>query len=87
MIERFDLPDKVGEGGSDGQRHNTELTQVMADGLDNWLNAAERDIIIATLKETGGVQSQAARLLGISERSLWHRVKKLAIRVERAVHD
>jgi DNA-binding Lrp family transcriptional regulator len=31
------------------------------------------------------VQVQAARLLGISERSLWHRVKKLDIRIDRSV--
>jgi len=40
---------------------------------------------IAALQESGGVQVQAARLLGISECSLWHRVKKLGIRIDRAV--
>ena len=28
-----------------------------------------------------GVQSKAAKLLGINERSLWHRVKKLGIAI------
>jgi DNA-binding NtrC family response regulator len=34
----------------------------------------------AALAHSGGVQSRAAVLLGIKERSLWHRVKKLGIR-------
>jgi two-component system response regulator AtoC len=33
------------------------------------------------------VQVQAARLLGVAERSLWHRIKKLGIRVDRAVRE
>ncbi|HEY9198047.1 MAG TPA: helix-turn-helix domain-containing protein, partial [Gammaproteobacteria bacterium] len=37
------------------------------------------------LVECQGVQAQAARRLGISERSLWHRLKKLGIQVERIV--
>jgi two-component system response regulator AtoC len=87
VIERYDLPDKVNAGGGDGRRHDGGLAEVMEDGLDNWLASVERNTIIAALKETGGVQVQAARLLGISERSLWHRVKKLEIRVDRAVRD
>jgi transcriptional regulator with GAF, ATPase, and Fis domain len=47
----------------------------------------ERKVIINALRKTGGVQVQAARLLGISERSLWHRIKKLAIRVDREVRE
>jgi len=87
IIEVHDLPDKVGEDGGEGRRRDSELAQVMDDGLDNWLATVERNVIIEALKETGGVQVQAAKLLGISERSLWHRVKKLEIRVDREVRD
>jgi len=87
VIELHDLPDKVSEGDGDGQRRDGELAEVMESGLDSWLASVERRLIVAALKETGGVQVQAARLLGISERSLWHRVKKLEIRVDRAVRD
>jgi len=87
LIERDDLPDKVNRGGGELLRDRDELALVMENGLDNWLAAAERDLIVEALKETGGVQVQAARLLGISERSLWHRVKKLDIRVDRRVRD
>jgi two-component system response regulator AtoC len=87
MIEIDDLPDKVSEVDGDGRRRNGELAQVMENGLDAWIASVERRLIVAALKDTGGVQVQAARLLGISERSLWHRVKKLEIRVDRAVRD
>jgi transcriptional regulator with GAF, ATPase, and Fis domain len=53
-------------------------------GLDHWLSEAERHLILQALAQSDGVQAQAARLLGISERSLWHRLKKLDIRVERS---
>jgi len=87
VIERQDLPDKVNRGGGEGGPRDDELTNAMELGLDNWLSSVERNIIIEALKETGGVQVQAAKLLGISERSLWHRVKKLEIRVDREVRE
>ena len=34
---------------------------------------------MAALHKAGGVQAKAAKLLGISERSLWYRLKKLDI--------
>jgi two-component system NtrC family response regulator len=37
------------------------------------------------LAQTNGVQAQAAKILGIAERSLWHRVKKLGIQIGRTV--
>ncbi len=87
VIELHDLPDKVSEEGRDIPKRDGELNQVMENGLDPWLAASERRLIIAALKETGGVQVRAAHLLGISERSLWHRIKKLDIRVNREVRD
>jgi transcriptional regulator with GAF, ATPase, and Fis domain len=47
--------------------------------LDHRLKEMEKGIIIEALTRTQGVQKQAARLLGIKERSLWHRVKKFGI--------
>jgi len=38
-------------------------------------------MILDALRQTGGVQARAAKILGISERSLWYRVKKLGIQV------
>src|SRR5206468_3249873 len=47
--------------------------------LDELLASQERDCIVAALHKAGGVQARAAKLLGISERSLWYRLKKLDI--------
>ncbi|TDT94665.1 MULTISPECIES: sigma-54-dependent transcriptional regulator [Azorhizobium] len=51
--------------------------------LDGELERIEREFLLEALKESGGVQARAAERLGITERSLWHRVKKLAIKVSR----
>ena len=45
------------------------------------LAEAERRLILDALQKSGGVQARAAKILGISERSLWYRVKKLRIQV------
>ncbi len=49
--------------------------------LDDHIKELEKEIIIDTLARAGGVQVKAAELLGISKRSLWHRVKKFEIDV------
>jgi two-component system NtrC family response regulator len=45
------------------------------------LKEVERRSIVAALRRCGGVQAKAARELGLTERSLWYRIKKLKIRV------
>ncbi len=47
--------------------------------LDNRLKDLERAMIIEALTRSDGVQVKAAKILGIKERSLWHRIKKLDI--------
>ncbi|MFP5350659.1 MAG: sigma-54-dependent transcriptional regulator [Gammaproteobacteria bacterium] len=53
--------------------------------LDGWLADVERRAIQAALARCKGVQAHAAKLLGVSERSLWHRIKKLGIQIQRVV--
>jgi len=65
-----------------GKRHKFRI-QTKTDNLDQTLATIEKQLIIESLRETGGIQSRAAKNLGISERSLWHRVKKLNINVQR----
>jgi DNA-binding NtrC family response regulator len=84
-IELADLPERIHGGmplveGPAGAGPGNE-------GLDSWLEERERRAIIAALEASQGVQAQAARRLGITERSLWHRIKKLDIHVERMVRD
>jgi len=50
--------------------------------LDEQMNLMEKEMIITALKETSGVQVKAAGILGINQRSLWHRIKKHEIDVE-----
>ena len=45
--------------------------------LARQLESVERGLILQALEQTGGVQVKAAELLNISERSIWHRIKKL----------
>lgn len=47
--------------------------------LDERLAEMERLWIIEALKEAHGIQAHAAKRLGISERSLWYRVKKYGV--------
>jgi DNA-binding NtrC family response regulator len=51
--------------------------------LDAELERIEKRFIVEALKRSDGKQVQAAQLLGIAERSLWHRIKKLGIKVGR----
>jgi len=53
------------------------LTGSLDEALEGW----ERRMILDALQQTHGVQARAAKVLGISERSLWYRVKKLGIQV------
>jgi two-component system, NtrC family, response regulator AtoC len=54
--------------------------------LDEWLAEVEKRAILQALADCAGVQVQAARKLGVSERSLWHRIKKLGIQINRVVN-
>jgi DNA-binding NtrC family response regulator len=49
--------------------------------LDDRLHEIEKGLIIEAINRTGGVQIRAAELLGINQRSLWHRIKKYEIDV------
>ena len=51
--------------------------------LDEKMAQLERAFVIEALSRTGGVQAQAARMLGITERSMWHLVKKHRIEVDK----
>jgi two-component system response regulator AtoC len=44
--------------------------------LDDALDRLERDMILRALDETRNVKARAARLLGVSERSLWYKIRK-----------
>ncbi|WP_062017803.1 sigma-54 dependent transcriptional regulator [Aureimonas sp. AU4] len=81
-IEVEDLPPYV----ADRPAATLEETRpVFPIDLDAAVDAFERGRILAALRETNGVQVEAARLLGINERSLWHRIKKHGVVVSKTV--
>ena len=65
-----DLPQKEGERTS----------------IDDQLQEIEKGLIVEALIKTDGIQVKSAELLGINQRSLWHRIKKHQIDV-RAVKN
>jgi DNA-binding NtrC family response regulator len=84
-IEAHDLPYAILRGTSAAPQGGDSLLDMMGSAdLDAWLETVERRAILQALEQSGGVQAAAARRLGISERSLWHRVKKLKIQVNKS---
>jgi transcriptional regulator with GAF, ATPase, and Fis domain len=55
------------------------LPESRARDLDERMEEIEKGLIIAALIRCHGVQVRAAEMLGIKERSLWHRVKKFGL--------
>lgn len=73
-----DLPSEVsGAAGGAGP----SLLQLPQEGcnLDDVLNEVERRLVLEALERTGGVRKQAAKLLGITFRSLRYRLEKHSV--------
>ncbi len=49
--------------------------------IDEYLNAMEKRLVMEALKKANGIQVEAAKILKINQRSLWHRVKKYNIEI------
>jgi len=91
LTRRINMPDEhqktVAEVMTNGKESENEANfkeeSTISEGfeLDNHLAVCEKDIILRALKQAGGVQARAAKLLGINQRSLWHRIKKYEIDV------
>ena len=73
------LPPAVQRGGKTAAAGDT--APVVTGSLDEALEEWERRAILDALQKAHGVQARAAKILGITERSLWYRVKKLKIQV------
>lgn len=81
-IDAPDLPRDL----FDAQSRQSDRDTLPMD-LDAELERIERRHILAALRKAGGVQVQAAKLLGIAERSLWHRIKKYDIKINRQAEE
>ena len=79
-IEPAQLPAKITGLFNNSQTNKISLPVNLP--LDARLNEIEKSMIIEALRKTGGVQVRATELLGINQRSLWHRIKKHGIDVK-----
>lgn len=77
VIDASHLPEEIRQGISVSASSSRENLP-----LDDRINLMEKEMIISALKETSGVQVKAAGILGINQRSLWHRIKKHEIDVD-----
>jgi DNA-binding NtrC family response regulator len=85
-IDVGDLPVAIAAPSGSAAGEKFTLDKLGRKNLDHWLEEVERDAILEALVQTKGVQAHAAKKLGISERSLWHRIKKLNIQINRIIH-
>ncbi len=76
IIDVHHLPENIRQGNN---KIYSSLKEDMP--LDDRMKILEKEIILNALKEAAGVQVKAAGLLGINQRSLWHRIKKFEIDV------
>jgi transcriptional regulator with PAS, ATPase and Fis domain len=79
-IEPAQLPGKI--TGAFNNSNDTGFKMPTNIPLDERLGEIEKSMIIEALRKTGGVQVRATELLGINQRSLWHRIKKHNIDVK-----
>lgn len=81
FIEPTHLPMSI-TGAFDTTQHDDIPTLPANAPIDDRLAEIEKNMIIDALRKTGGVQVRATELLGINQRSLWHRIKKHNIDVK-----
>jgi len=79
-IEPAQLPGKITAAFNSSSPMDLKLPVNIP--LDERLREIEKSMILEALRKTGGVQVRATELLGINQRSLWHRIKKLNIDVK-----
>jgi two-component system response regulator AtoC len=60
----------------DLHQRGTAAAEPGAVRLDEAMDRLEREMILRALEETKQVKARAARVLGVSERSLWYKLKK-----------
>ncbi len=84
-IDIADLPNAILGTAAQAGTEGAVLEALSGRNLDDWLADVERQAITQALAACHGVQAHAAKKLGIAERSLWHRIKKLGIQINRIV--
>ncbi|MFP4163788.1 MAG: sigma 54-interacting transcriptional regulator [Chitinispirillaceae bacterium] len=72
VVEGHDLPPSV-------QQANTEFSKPLSGNFESRVSAYEKELIIDALKDTGGNQTEAAKLLGTTKRIIQYKIEKLKI--------
>ena len=62
-----------------GQTKNMKNETV---SLRETLNKIEKDLILDALRKTGGVQVEAAGMLGLKPKNLWKKIQKHSIKLD-----
>ena len=76
------LPQTLTQSFGNLEQQTQEATATAGEmNIDSRMQQLEKGMIVEALKRANGIQSQTAKLLGIKERSLWHRIKKYEIDV------
>ncbi len=78
VIGLGDLPEEVSGATSRATPALLELPDEGCD-LDAVIGEVERRLILQALERTGGVRTSAAKILGVTLRSLRYRMQKLAL--------
>ena len=82
VVSLAGLPQPVRPAGAGSSNGNGQEQLTGGITLDEKISQLERAFVIDALAKAGGVQAAAARLLGVTERSVWHLVKKHRSEVE-----
>jgi DNA-binding NtrC family response regulator len=77
IVSPSHLPSRVMDAA--GPPPDPEDGESGAGGLESKVNEFERGLILDALEKSGWRQNKAAAMLGVSERSIWYKIKKLGI--------
>ncbi len=78
-IEPVHLPSSITQSWPHASKPEIVADTEVHQSMDLQLQDIEKQMILRALRQSRGIQKQAANLLGIKERSLWHRLKKYEI--------
>jgi PAS domain S-box-containing protein len=70
-VARQPLPEDLGHVNSSSRHASTKGAS-----LNETIEALEKELIIQALIKSDGVQVEAARMLGLNRKNLWHKIKK-----------
>ncbi len=79
IIEPVHLPSSITQTWPRAAQSDILADTGYNQNMDDRLRELEKQMILQALAQSRGIQKQAATILGIKERSLWHRLKKYEI--------